>query len=115
MTSYYHGNAHGTRRPLQPGTSLDRRLGTALGISYTHWMAFLSMLLLASTLTQATASIEGAVIKMGTGEAIAGATVTLDVDGPINSAGAKTAATGTDGKFLLSNVPPGTYRLIAKR
>ena len=74
-------------------------------------------------------SIEGVVIKMTSGEPVAGAKVTLDIApaGPGGSAlscaiqsvpgpalcDPKTVITGTDGKFLLTGVAPGSYRLFA--
>src|SRR6266481_3902750 len=45
---------------------------TSASLLYNEWMPFLSMLLAASLMTQASASIEGAVVKMGNGEPIAG-------------------------------------------
>src|SRR5437660_12105327 len=75
------------------------------------------------------ASIEGVVIKMTSGEPVAGAKVTLEIapagpGGPALSCAIqsvpgpalcdpKTVITGTDGKFLLTGVVPGSYRLIA--
>jgi len=79
------------------------------------------------------ASIEGIVVTMGTGQPLAGAKVAVDPaedgpgqDGPIpcanvtvpdmpESCGPKTTTTGADGRFVLSGVTPGTYRLYATR
>ncbi|HYR90276.1 MAG TPA: carboxypeptidase-like regulatory domain-containing protein [Terriglobia bacterium] len=78
------------------------------------------------------ASIEGIVVKMGSGEPLAGAKVTLDAaqvspgegavpcpSAPVqaypNRCAPSTATTGRDGKFILDNVLPGSYRLIATR
>jgi len=58
------------------------------------------------------AAIEGRVITLGTGEPIASAGVEL-----IPAGGGQlrtyTAATTDDGKFVLANLPAGTYRLAA--
>ncbi len=82
-----------------------------------------------------TASIEGTVVKMGSGEPLAGARVALDSastgpgeGGPIpcpiamgqgpqlpERCGPNTATTGADGKFVFPAVMSGTYRIIATR
>src|SRR5215470_17429122 len=59
------------------------------------------------------ASIQGFVLKMGTGEPLSKAAVTLT-----RSDGQRqiyTASTGPDGKFILQNVEPAQYRLGATR
>ena len=66
------------------------------------------------------ASIEGSLIKMGSGEPVAGAKVTLKVEkvsvlGDPLPLDTRTATTDQDGKFVLPDVPPGSYRLIATR
>jgi len=96
---------------------------------------FLFLLLIVSQQPQAPqpASIEGIVVTMGTGQPLAGAKVALDPaeagpgqDGPIpcpnvpvpdmpEPCGPKIATSGTDGRFVLSGINPGTYRLYATR
>src|SRR5262249_3243860 len=59
------------------------------------------------------ASIQGLVLKMGTGEPLSKAAVTLT-----RSDGQRqiyTASTGPDGKFVIQNVDPAQYRLGATR
>jgi len=59
------------------------------------------------------ASIQGFVLKMGTGEPLSKAAVTLTrVDGQRQI---YTASTGPDGKFVFQNVDPAQYRLGATR
>ena len=59
------------------------------------------------------ASIQGFVLKMGTGEPLSKAAVTLTrVDGQRQI---YTASTGADGKFVFQNVDPAQYRLGATR
>jgi protocatechuate 3,4-dioxygenase beta subunit len=61
--------------------------------------------------TGPTASIEGIVIKLGSGEPLARATVTLWNDK--NARVILSATTGADGHFAIANVQPGDYRLQA--
>lgn len=72
---------------------------------------------------QLPASIEGTVIKMGTAEPVAGASIQLNLEttqaeGPAGRPRPRedfhhTAKSGRDGRFIFENVSPGTYRLIA--
>jgi hypothetical protein len=57
------------------------------------------------------ASIEGVVVRLGTNEPLANATVELRTDAGLS------VGTTTDrgGRFLLPNVAPGQYRLLANR
>jgi hypothetical protein len=73
------------------------------------------------------ASIEGVVVKLGSGEALEGATVQLNLQterdtlretgGPPlrPDANHRFEKTGRDGKFVFENVTPGKYQLIATR
>src|SRR5437867_6861667 len=64
------------------------------------------------TLTTAVAqqsAVDGIVVKLGTGEALAEAEVELTkTDGP-----SYRATTGADGQFVFQNLEPGEYRLTA--
>jgi protocatechuate 3,4-dioxygenase beta subunit len=74
--------------------------------------ALLILLLQQSPQPQATASIEGSVLKLGTTEAVPRAKVTLSQQGSPNSQ----AITADDGgKFAFRNIAPGQYRLTATR
>src|SRR4051812_38117987 len=73
----------------------------------------LSVLLMQAPPVQDDAMIEGFVTRLGTSDPIARARVVLSKDGgPPSSI---TATTDGSGKFTLSNVPPGRYRLFASR
>src|SRR4029453_16588359 len=61
--------------------------------------------------TGTTRSIEGIVVKLGTGEPLARATVTLRNDN--NARVVLSATTGADGRFAISNIQTGEYRLQA--
>ncbi len=61
------------------------------------------------------ASIQGFVVKMGTGEPVAKASVVLSPFNGGRNQGALTATTGTDGQFVFRNLEPGPYRLSATR
>ncbi len=64
--------------------------------------------------TVQTASVEGIVVKIGTGEPVFRAQVVLSVvEGPIR--GTLAATTDGSGKFAVSNIPPGRYRIFASR
>jgi Carboxypeptidase regulatory-like domain len=88
-------------------------------------MTSLITLLLVWSIQQAPASVDGVVIKMGSGEPIAGATVQLHAekaseetvpDGtPPVMPPTYTATTTQDGRFSFTNVLPTTYRLIATK
>src|SRR5262245_43550116 len=72
---------------------------------------------------RATASIEGIVIKLGTGEALANASVQLNMEvSPEQGPGPailprdqfhRTARSDANGHFVFENVAAGVYRLIA--
>jgi beta-lactamase regulating signal transducer with metallopeptidase domain len=79
---------------------------------------------LAALMTQApapavsSASIEGTVVKFGTGEPIAGADVSLQTlpgPGATSIAPPTVLQSGPDGKFIFRNLSAGTYRLVALR
>ena len=66
------------------------------------------------------ASIEGVVVKMTSGEPVPGAKVALAAQSCATQSPSapaqcdpKTVITGTDGKFLLTGMAPGSYRLFA--
>src|SRR5262249_17237887 len=71
------------------------------------------------------ASIEGVVVKWGSGEPIAGAAVELNrsefafgtmaavLSGDPNAPRPTNTITGSDGRFILRNIPAGNYRLSA--
>ena len=81
---------------------------------------FFIMVIVALLAQSAPATVDGIVIKMGSGEPLAGARVELhpersDVpDGP-EPPETYTATTSQDGRFVLNGVVPGPYRLIATR
>ena len=81
-----------------------------------NWISLLLMLVFVQTPASPPApraSIQGFVLKMGTGEPLAKATVTLTrADGQRQI---YTASTGSDGKFAFQNVDPAQYRLGATR
>src|SRR2546425_10464564 len=60
-----------------------------------------------------TASVEGVVARLGTGEPLAHATVTLSKDRYTSQVLSTT--TDASGRFSFLNVPPGEYRLQASR
>jgi uncharacterized GH25 family protein len=65
--------------------------------------------------TDATASIEGKVLRRDTGEPLANAKIEL---GPVNAGGGiavsgTPAQSGADGSFRIEEVPPGSYRIAA--
>src|SRR5262245_23502613 len=66
------------------------------------------------------ASIEGVVVKLGTGEALANASVLLNTELPGDLSGwniakqvRRTARSDRNGRFVFESVTPGEYRLIA--
>src|SRR5204863_4955668 len=83
-------------------------------------MSLVNMLLIA-LMAQATASVEGVVVKIGSGEPVAGARVELHPERNAipgedrQEVREYTATTGENGKFVFGNVAPATYRLIATR
>ncbi len=60
---------------------------------------------------QPQALIEGVVVKLGTGEPLANASVQLNLEG--TSAAHRTSKSDRTGRFVFENVTPGSYRLIA--
>lgn len=69
---------------------------------------------------QPSASLEGIVVKLGTGEPLANATVQLIVEIPGELSGwnmaaqvRRTAKSDPNGRFVFESIPPGEYRLIA--
>src|SRR5262245_55447676 len=72
---------------------------------------------------QPSASIEGIVVKLGTGEPLSNASVQLNVELPSEGPPAasrppreqprRTAKSDGNGRFIFESVPPGDYRLIA--
>src|SRR2546428_10715948 len=58
-------------------------------------------------------SVEGVVAKLGTGEPLARATVTLSKDRYTSQV--RSTTTDASGRFSFLNVPPGEYRLQASR
>ena len=74
-------------------------------------------ILLAGLLLQAPASVEGVVVKLGSGEPLSAANVQLHPEKGLHpdEFHLYNATTGTDGKFNFNNVAPGVYRLIATR
>src|SRR5262245_18224099 len=75
---------------------------------------FVIALLLISAHQPQTASIEGWVVKAGTGEPVSRAQVVLSrTDG--TATGSTKATTDAGGRFLLGNIPPGRYRIYATR
>src|SRR5262245_39001391 len=70
------------------------------------------------------ASIDGVVIKLGSGEALPDATVQLNLSGKIEEPRIavpgrppefhRTATTDRNGQFVFENVVPGEYQLIVK-
>jgi protocatechuate 3,4-dioxygenase beta subunit len=59
------------------------------------------------------ASIEGIVVKLGSGEPIANAGVRLTVQDAPRAGAPPTAKSDSNGRFFFANVAPGTYRLFA--
>jgi len=81
--------------------------------TYTALFVTLALLLCArQSVSQQTASsgFEGTIVKFGTGEPVSKVHVELQ-------GGAETQVTTTesDGKFYFPNLPPGTYRILARR
>jgi len=63
-----------------------------------------------AAISQQTASIQGVVIRAGTNDALAKATVELQ-----GSVATQTTTTESDGRFFFRNLPPGAYQLRARR
>src|SRR5262245_23866535 len=85
-------------------------------ITGMHWL----LLSLAALVLQGAASVDGIVVKLGSGEPLPGVTVQLHPERAQRELGPRdiefyTVKTGQDGKFVIGNVLPGEYRLIATR
>jgi hypothetical protein len=76
--------------------------------------AALTLLQGAPSTPSAPASIEGIVIEAGSGKPLAGSTVAL-MPPELTSQRLATVTAASDGTFVLSNVQPGEYRLVANR
>ena len=76
----------------------------------TLFTAYLAFLLIQSP---AAASIKGTVVSRQTGKPLGNATIELRIMG--GNTTAKTTTTDGDGKFVLSRLAAGSYRLIARR
>jgi 5-hydroxyisourate hydrolase-like protein (transthyretin family) len=85
-----------------------------------NWLGFLLALVVFQTSAvpqqqqQSTASITGYVVKIGTGDPVSKASVTITL---VNGARAQTytATTANNGQFAFQNLVPGQYRLSATR
>src|SRR5262245_55353917 len=79
------------------------------------WLSFLLMLFMvqASAPPQSRASLQGFVLKIGTGEPVSKAMVSLTRTD--SQRRAYTTTTGVDGKFAFDDVDPAQYRLDASR
>jgi protocatechuate 3,4-dioxygenase beta subunit len=81
----------------------------------------LVLITLVTQLPQRPASIDGTVVKLGTGDALPNATVQLNLIGPDatgpdirpRDAFHRTAKSDANGRFSFENVAPGEYQLIA--
>jgi hypothetical protein len=75
------------------------------------------------TASNAVATIDGVVIQAGSGEPLARAQITLvragptpaDADPAAAPRAVPSATTGVDGKFVLRNIEPGSYRIAVAR
>jgi hypothetical protein len=75
------------------------------------WVQALTALLQAPAQT---ASVEGTVVKIGTGDPMPRVQVVLStIEGP--ATGTLMATTDASGKFAVRNIPPGRYRIFASR
>ena len=72
---------------------------------------WIALLVLAGTVPQPLASVEGVVTRAGTAEPVPGANVELSRGGE----SVKTVTTGDDGRFVFDNLQPGDYRVVATR
>src|SRR6516162_8421620 len=75
-------------------------------------MSVFPIVLLATFLQAQAASIEGTV-KARTGDPVARAAVTLTQN--IQQGASATFVTGSEGRFIFPAIPPGQYKLTAKR
>jgi Carboxypeptidase regulatory-like domain len=77
---------------------------------------FLTMLAQGTVLQQqpGDAGIQGTIARFGTGEILSKASVDLVAAGASSSSSISTT-TESDGRFYFPNLPPGTYRLYARR
>src|SRR5216117_653453 len=79
-------------------------------------IALIALLSQAATPQQPRSSVEGVVVKMGSGEPVGAANVQLHPEkGRESEIRVYNATTGPDGKFVFNKVAPGSYRLIATR
>lgn len=78
-------------------------------------IAALISLLLQAAAPQATASIEGVVVKAGSNEPLAGVSVELSRAAGAPAGQAATVITADDGRFVFRDVAAGSYRLVATR
>src|SRR5262245_8962246 len=80
-----------------------------------YWMSFLLMFFVVQVPAppQSRASLQGFVLKIGTGDPVPKAVVTLTRTD--SQRRAYTATTGVDGKFAFDDVDPAQYRLDASR
>jgi len=62
---------------------------------------------------QSGASIEGVVVKLGSGEPVANAEVRLSFQDAPRPGSPPTTKSDSNGRFFFENVAPGTYRLFA--
>src|SRR5215469_4638480 len=77
-------------------------------------MNFLLTVLVALAVQQPGASVEGVVVKLGSGEPIANAEVRLSSQSNLPIAGRiPPTKTDSNGRFFFDNVSPGTYRIFA--
>jgi uncharacterized protein (DUF2141 family) len=75
-------------------------------------LLFLTLMLSSAVAQTGTATLQGIVLKAGTTEPLAEATVAL---GPVGGRPRYTAVTDERGQFVFSNVDPGSYLLAANR
>lgn len=77
------------------------------------WGFVVAVCLLAPAQQQERCTVEGQVVKAGTGESLRKALIVLRKTDARDSS--YSASTGEDGRFVIPNVEPGRYRLSAER